>query len=247
MAFLQINFYSSALQMQTRVNAVLPDYGTNLPCLYLLHGIGGDSTVWERHGSIEHFVEDKNLAVIMPETYLGAYTNTQYAIPYWDYISKELPERIHSLFPQISCAREKTYAAGQSMGGYGAMKLGLGTDNFAAVASMSGALFSHANIHHALQFGSETFWGGIFGSLEKIQGTENDIFALGDQLMRSGRQPPRIYLSCGKQDDFYYANIEAKKILEDLGFHLEYHESDGAHDWNYWRKEIQSVLAWLVQ
>lgn len=164
---------------------------------------------------------------------------------YWDYLSKELPEKIHNLFPQISCSREKTFAAGQSMGGYGAMRLGLGTDHYGAVASMSGAVHNHTNISEVLQFGPMAFWEGIFGSFDEIQGSENDIFALSDKQIGSGHPLPQIYISCGRQDVFYSANVEAKRRLEEIGYQLDYRESDGTHDWNYWCDEIQRILDWL--
>lgn len=67
---MQINTYSGTLNMFTRIHAVLPDHGKDIPCLCLLHGIGGDSSVRERFGSIERYVEGRNLTVIMTETNL---------------------------------------------------------------------------------------------------------------------------------------------------------------------------------
>ena len=59
---------------------------------------------------------------------------------YWDYVAEELPEIVGNFF-RISQDPSKTYVAGLSMGGYGAMKLALThPDRFAAAATLSGAL-----------------------------------------------------------------------------------------------------------
>jgi len=248
MAFLQINYYSRSLNMSTRINAVVPDQGKDIPCLYLLHGIGGDCSSWERYGGIERHVEHRNMAVIMPETYLGAYANTAYGMNYWDYFTVELPQFIGSMFPQISPEREKNFVAGQSMGGYGAFKLGMGTDRFCAAASMSGALHDLGNPESAgsiLRFGSPSLFEGIFGDLNLVRGSNNDIYALAQKRLQSGKPIPKLYFSCGKQDPFYLANLGAKRLLGEMGIPFDYRESDGTHDWEFWNTEIQNILEWL--
>ena len=147
MAFLQANIYSNLLEMEVNVNVILPQETvkkvgtstqaalTDIPVLYLLHGMGGNHSVWARRTSIERYVADLGIAVIMPSTDLAWYTDTQYDMNYWTFISEELPRICHQLFPQLSTKREKTFAAGLSMGGYGALKLGLAKpESFAAVA-----------------------------------------------------------------------------------------------------------------
>lgn len=60
---------------------------------------------------------------------------------YWQYISRELPDRVQKLFPCLSGCREDRYVAGLSMGGYGALKLALNhPEQYAKAASFSGAV-----------------------------------------------------------------------------------------------------------
>ncbi len=100
-----------------------------------------DQTTWMRRTSIERYVSSLGIAVVMPTTHLGFYTDTQYQMKYWTFISQELPRICREFFPQMSDRREDTLAAGLSMGGYGAWKLGLGAgDTFGAAASLSGCL-----------------------------------------------------------------------------------------------------------
>ena len=133
---------------------------TDVPVLYLLHGMGGNHSVWARRTSIERYVADLGIAVIMPSTDLAWYTDTQYDMNYWTFISEELPKICHQLFPQLSTKREKTFAAGLSMGGYGALKLGLAKpESFAAVASLSGAVsLSSTSFGELLKVRKRSYW-----------------------------------------------------------------------------------------
>ena len=200
MAFLQANIYSNVLEMEVMIDVILPQStkkkigtqsqstGTDLPVLYLLHGMNGNHSVWQRRTSIERYAAEYQLAVIMPSTDLGWYTDTTYEMKYWTFIAEELPQICHELFPQLTQKREKTFAAGLSMGGYGAVKLGLRKpDQFAAVASLSGALALAESTDSLLQLRSQAYWEGIFGPLEQFKGSENDLI----HLMRPSIQAPR--------------------------------------------------------
>ena len=84
----------------------------------------------------------------MPTTQLGWYTDMHIGYKWWTYISKELPAICRSFFPYMSDKREDTFAAGLSMGGYGAFKAALGApETFCAGASLSGALDIAESVH----------------------------------------------------------------------------------------------------
>ena len=47
MAFFNCSYYSSVLHMATKVNVVIPEVRrTDVPVLYLLHGLSDDNTIW---------------------------------------------------------------------------------------------------------------------------------------------------------------------------------------------------------
>ena len=152
MAHFVIHCFSDILQMSVNLNVILPQCTTRhgftgstpdgkFPVLYLLHGMGDDQTIWQRRTAIERYVEGTPLAVVMPTTHLGFYTNMQHGLPYWSFFSQELPALCQQFFPQLTDRREYTFAAGNSMGGYGAVKLALGMpDQFGKAVSLSGAL-----------------------------------------------------------------------------------------------------------
>ncbi|MBO0466918.1 esterase family protein [Enterococcus plantarum] len=258
MAFLQANIYSNVLEMEVSVNVVLPQKTekkigtatkgnfTDVPVLYLLHGMGGNHSVWARRTSIERYVSDLGLAVIMPSTDLGWYTDTTYDMNYWTFISEELPTICHELFPQLSTKREKTFAVGLSMGGYGALKLGLAKpEKFGAVASLSGAVNLAGRIEDLLAIKGRTFWEGIFGPLENVQGSINDPMFLLDQLVASGEKVPDIFLCCGEEDLLLYGNKTMANALKTRNIDHTFKTGPGNHDWVFWDEWIQRVLNWL--
>ena len=153
MALLHVDFFSDVLGMCQQMDVILPEqtHGQigmegvrgegKYPVLYLLHGMSDDHTIWQRRTSIERYASDYGIAVVMPTTQLGWYTDMHIGYKWWTYISKELPAICRSFFPYMSDKREDTFAAGLSMGGYGALKCGLlAPDTFGAVASLSGGV-----------------------------------------------------------------------------------------------------------
>ncbi|NLZ83162.1 MAG: esterase family protein [Clostridiales bacterium] len=256
MALLHVDFFSNVLGMCMQMDVILPQRTKGqigaegkgskgeYPTLYLLHGMSDDSTVWQRRTSIERYADDMGIAVVMPTTHLGWYTDMHHGLKYWTFISEELQDICHDFFPKMSTKREDNFVAGLSMGGYGAMKMGLGAaERFCAVASLSGAM----DVRHLDQNDSTTheFWFNIFGPLDKVEGSDNDLFELASRLKASGKPLPKLYMWCGTEDFLYEANKDMKKHLTDLGYDLTYEETPGDHQWKYWDDKIQDVLRWL--
>jgi S-formylglutathione hydrolase FrmB len=136
MALIHCNFFSEVLKLSTSMYVILPQRTQNQigmqgtvkkdkhPTLYLLHGLSDDHTIWLRRTSIERYVANLGLAVVMPEVHRSFYTDMVNGYNYWTFISEELPEIARSFFP-LSDKREDNFVAGLSMGGYGAFKLAL--------------------------------------------------------------------------------------------------------------------------
>lgn len=258
MAFLQASVYSNILEMEVSLNVILPQKTekkigtatkgklTDVPVMYLLHGMGGNHSVWQRRTSIERYVTELGLAVIMPSTDLGWYTDTAYEMNYWTFISEELPTICHELFPQLTTKREKTFAAGLSMGGYGALKLGLAkSENFAAVASLSGVVNLASRVEDLLAIKGRNFWEGIFGPLEQVRGSSNDPMYLVEQLIKDGKKAPNIFLCCGEEDLLLHGNKEMATALSAHKIEHTFETGTGNHDWIFWNEWIQRVIEWL--
>ncbi|MCD9025933.1 alpha/beta hydrolase [Cohnella silvisoli] len=241
MALFQCQFFSETLEISASMNVILPQQkGKLFPTLYLLHGLSDDHTSWCRQTSIERYASAKGIAVVMPAVNRSFYTDMSHGAKYWTFVSEELPELARSFFP-LSASREHNFAAGLSMGGYGAMKLGLSfPDRFAAVASLSGALDVN-------RLAVETFSNDIqhiFSDPSTIPGSSADLFALAERVAGSNSSP-LLYQCCGTEDFLYEDNIRFREHCLKLELPLVYEEEPGDHEWGYWDRKIQRVLDWL--
>jgi putative tributyrin esterase len=241
MALIQCQFYSEVLQISASMNVILPQQkGRLFPTLYLLHGLSDDHTAWCRQTSIERYANARGLAVVMPAVNRSFYTDMSYGAKYWTFISEELPELARSFFP-LSPMREDNFAAGLSMGGYGAMKLGLSLpERFAAVASLSGAL--DVNRMAAINYGGDMF--SIFEDPSKVLGSSADLFALAEKVTGSD-SIPMLYQCCGTEDFLYDDNVRFRDYCRKLGLPLTYEEEPGDHEWGFWDRNIKRVIDWL--
>ena len=257
MALLHVDFFAESLGMCAEMDVILPEETRALigmggssaegkyPTLYLLHGMSDDHTIWQRRTSIERYVSDLGLAVVMPSTHLGWYTDMYRGHKYWTYISQELPRICRTFFPNMSDRREDTFAAGLSMGGYGALKCGLcAPETFGKVASLSGGVDAAA-ICENVNVGESTLWEDIFGPKDQVRGSFNDLFAQAERLAAGDGPKPDIYMWCGTEDFLYQQNTAMRDHLTKLGYNLTYEESPGDHQWKYWDEKIQTVLKWL--
>jgi S-formylglutathione hydrolase FrmB len=212
------------------------------PVLYLLHGMSDDHTIWLRRTSIERYVSDLGIAVVMPAVARSYYTDMHTGLKYWTFVSEELPRLAESFFP-ISDKREDTFAAGLSMGGYGAFKLALARpEKFAAAASLSGALDPMELSKHMPDRIAEHY--SIFGD-KPVYGTANDLFHLSHELANSSAAKPKLFQCCGTEDFLYQDNLKFKNHLNAHNFDLTYEEGPGTHEWGYWDTNIQRILRWL--
>jgi putative tributyrin esterase len=252
MALIQCDFYSEVLGLSTSMNVILPQQtqtqiglsGTvrahKHPTLFLLHGLSDDHTIWLRRTSIERYAAELGLAVVMPAVHRSFYHDMANGLKYWTFVSEELPALARSFFP-LSDAREDNFVAGLSMGGYGAFKLALNRpEQYAAAASLSGALAAEGIFDRFLPDARL-----LFESRESIAGTESDLFAAAERLSKSGQPKPLLYQICGTEDFLYDENITFRDYVKPLNLPLTYKEAPGEHTWAFWDEHIQRVLEWL--
>jgi putative tributyrin esterase len=244
MAFFQCDHYSQELGMSMSMNVVLPDgaAGEGFPVLYLLHGLSDDHTAWMRGTSIERYAAQYGIAVVMPNGHRSFYMDMKQGLPYWQYISEEVPSLARSWFP-ISAARERNFAAGLSMGGYGAFKLVLQhPERFAAGASLSGAL-DMANRWAEDEFTTE--FQRMFGSRAELTNSGDDLMFVAERLAAASGEKPKLFQCCGTEDWLYDMNVAFRDHVRGLGLDLAFEEGPGEHEWGYWDANIQRVLEWL--
>ena len=253
MALLHVSFYSRTLERETQMDVILPEAAKGLigmngaaapqcPTLYLLHGMSDDQTIWQRRTSIERYAAPYGLAVVMPSVDLGWYTDMYRGDPYFTFITRELPAVCRDLFPIMSHRREDTFAAGLSMGGYGALKCALTyPDRYAGCISLS----ARCSVQNKLKLiendpGQIREWQAILGEDLTVQ-PENDLYALLSRIQKPAASP-RFYVACGTEDFLYSESVDMSAALRQTFAQVEYEEWPGVHDWVFWDAAIPRGL-----
>jgi putative tributyrin esterase len=263
MALAHVDFFSEVLGLCCQADVILPQKlqgigqeGANregdVPVLWLLHGASDDHTIWQRRTSIERYVAPLGIAVVMPAVQLSFYTNMETGGRFFDYITDELPVIMRDFF-HFSARREDNFIAGLSMGGYGAFKAALTKpEQYAAAASLSGALDINALIsRRAKDLAAKkdpqrtNLMKMIFGNTRAIKGSEHDLLHLLEKGVEDQVELPNLYVTCGTEDFLYADNLIFRDLAQRLGVELTYHEEPGIHEWGYWDRNIQKILAWL--
>ncbi len=249
MAFLTCHFKSDVLGKACAMNVIIPQKPSKKECppypvLYLLHGLSDDSSIWARLTSIERYAWDYDVVIVMPDGERGFYTDAQVGFNYWTMVSQELHEIVANIFP-ITRKREDTFAAGLSMGGYGALKLALKQpDKFAGAVGIS----SVADIKDWFtNIRATPEMTNIFGSNEIIDREGNDLFALAESA-KNAAVPPKIMTICGTEDSLYQNNQNLRNHLQKIGYPgYEYREGPGIHTWSFWDQWIQVAMKFLLE
>ena len=267
MALLHCTLKSKALNMNTDINIVLPE-GEGLPArcpvLYLLHGASDNYSNWLRNTRIEAYASEAGLAAVMPSAHLSFYNDMALGHYYYTYISVELPRFVQTMFP-VSLKREDTFVAGLSMGGYGALRIGLSKpERYAAVGSFSaGADMDMMNDLNAFMdmvkesekalYPPETFLPSapssnlipaIFGDAP-YAGTEKDPRWLARDITQNGKPAPMLYITCGTRDALYGMNEAYREQLDALGFPYAFEEWEDGHTWPFWDESVRRFIGRL--
>ena len=192
-------FKSAALGKEVSYNILLPlDYTTSTdryPVLYLLHGLGDNHMGWALKTNLSSYAAQWKIIIVMPDAGRSFYVNSGVNAKdrYEDMIVKDLIPFVDSHYRTISLPRSRA-VAGLSMGGYGAMFLGLKySDKFAAIGSFSGALdYARSQMKNL-----PDLFGGS-GADAAARRAQCDPFALLEKVPAG--QMPAIYIAVGGQD-----------------------------------------------
>lgn len=236
---------SRILGKQTTARVIYPDSGTPpFPVLYLLHGRSDDSSSWSRNSRIENHAGAFPMIVVMPDGYRGFYTDNERGPAYARHIGEELPAYIERTF-QAQTARGGRAIGGLSMGGYGALRVGLGQpDRFCSIHSHSGALDGWETLERLWKATPDPAGPDVLVELEAVfgkspSGSRHDLL----ELAKSARDNlPAIRIDCGTEDCLLEANRTFTRELATENIPHTYLEHPGGHDWNYWDTHIREAL-----
>lgn len=217
-----------------------------LKTLYLLHGITGDDRDWIYGTRIVDYAQEHRLAVIMPDGANNFYVDNNPCEQWGNFVGKELVEMTRALYP-LSSKREDTYIGGLSMGGYGALRNGLKyNETFSKIIALSSALIMDdavaATDNAAMEFQKKSHYDRIFaGDVSKLPGSDMDP----RQLFLDAKEPIDLFMAIGRDDGLLDVNREYKEFLQTHGAKLTYYEDEGAHEWDFWNRNIKKAIEWL--
>ena len=265
MAKMTINFTSEAVRYPITIDVVLPaDHmvttDSKLPeankpykTMYVLEGVMGNYSGPINYSQLMPLAEDYNFAVV---TIGGAnlwYSDNvasgqNYAAMVQDVVA--FTRRIFNL----SRKKEDTFIAGFSMGGYGSLLLGLANpDIFGYIVSLDAAL-NKGGILEASEGDSvwdlftATNYKAMFNiaDVADYANSSNDYEYVAEQLARSGKELPKIFMASGNIDGLFEADKAFKDQLLGWGYDVTWFEFPGKH--NYTSFEIgmeKAVTEWL--
>ena len=246
MAFLECQIRSNELDMNISVNVIYPEHiddHKKVKVLYLLHGYTGHYMDWMRLTSIERYASAYQICVVMPSVHNSYYANNLYQVNYFNFVSKELPSMIERMF-HVSNKKEDRFICGLSMGGYGALKVGLTYPNrYHKIASLSEAI----NVDRIYELNKDnpkhTLFHLAFHKLP-IKGTKHDIYHLLEKTIKNNKTPD-LFVACGTDDFLYEDHLRFIDFLKERNVSLIHKETSGGHEWRLWDSYIQDVLAWM--
>lgn len=258
MAFINATLYSNVLAQNVHVDLFLPnDRAEHAPrkpraVIYFLHGMGSCEREFREYTAANRYARENHVAMVYLSAPQAFYNDMKYGMAYYTYITEELPSLLSSLYG-LEMPREKTFVAGLSMGGYGALRIGLSRpDIFGGLACFSGACDIRAMADFARQNrgGEAEAFVPVFGENLEIS-DEQDPFWLAEQVAKLPKEKqPRIFMACGKQDDLYNLHdqsIKLKNHIQSLPIaDYKYMEWDGVHDYSFWDRAMMHAIAFFL-
>jgi enterochelin esterase family protein len=239
----RVEYPSKAIDKAREAIVYLPpgyDGGADrYPVLYLLHGAGGDESVWPQRMQanviLDNLIADgelEPLVVVMPHGFTnrmptddrprvaGAYKTEmqEFAV---DFVSDLVP-LVESRY-RVVADRAHRAIAGNSMGGGQALAIGLThPEMFSSVASFSAAM----------QIANDPDWGGI-----DMDAALADAAAINELDM--------LWVGCGTEDSLFSVNKRFSEQLTKAGIEHTFRGTAGAHTPAVWSRYLHEVVPQL--
>ena len=232
---------SPALRGRADISMCVPPEhaGDRLPLLILLHGVYGSHWNWWALGGLAENLRklkaeghDIPFAIAMPSD--GLWGSGSAYVPHRTFnaeswIIEDVPDAVAAVFPNVDTSR--LYLAGQSMGGYGALRLGMKyADRICGISAHSAV----TRIEQLQEFVPEAM------SEFLCSGAENVDLLYWAQQHRA--HIPSLRFDCGREDSLLEGNRSLDAALHKAGIPHVYEELEGGHTWEYWRTHLLRTL-----
>jgi len=195
--------------------------------------------------------EKYNLALVFPSAENSFYVDYEASHgKYATLVGVEMVEYMRKTFGLCS-NKEDTFISGLSMGGFGALYLGLSYPNtFGKIVALSSALLSHGIT--GMKPGDDRgianyyYFRNIFGDLDNLAESDKNPEVLITNLLAQGKELPKMYVACGTEDFLLPANQRFHKFLVENNVDANYVESSGDHDMAYWNEYFAKGFEWCL-
>ena len=275
-----VAFEALSIGRETKYMIFLPDgydeTEQRYPVLYLLHGFSQNYTVWPMMGVSEYLDLYKDIIIVMPDAGNSWYINWAESdndeLNNWeDFIIYDLVHNVDQSFRTVP-SREGRAISGLSMGGYGALNLGLRhPDMFCSIASHSGALGYARTAREAIEAGGEPQRSVSPPPDDNSKDTDvPELISIPGFTRQHERYPnglpfktvmdcnqydpfflvqnippkllPHIYLDCGLEDGLLSVSQEFAMLMMQNNIPFTFGQSPGEHRPSYWSREVAQSL-----
>lgn len=263
MAHAAINFISDALRRPISIDVIFPTDKMVSPTkkipvkapmktFYFLEGSSGNHHRLLTHTLIEPMAEDANVCVVVIGGEDKWYGNSRTTCDFYsDMVWKDLVNFTRATF-NLSDKREDTWIGGFSMGGFGAMVIGLQhPDIFGKIAVHSPALckelmlgsFDEPGHDNWTKKNYETMFG--FRDISELTGSDWDYDTLAERVAH-GEYKPEILITAGVLDGLHKNCKDFAAKLKDLGFDVTFKNTEGNHNWCVALNEgLKDAMEWF--
>jgi S-formylglutathione hydrolase FrmB len=231
MTIATVQFMSVALDRIVSYNIIIPEGRLEpYPVVLQLHGHGDDHTTWLQRTNIALSAALHPIMIVFPDGGTSYYLNLDepgsmrkwHSERYEDFLIKDLREHVTNTFH----VRPGRWAiGGNSMGGFGAIRLGCKyPELFASIWAHSGAFWNRDDMEDTVPDLDDA---DIFLQAERLSQTSHNV---------------QLTFDCGIDDRLLEKSRALHTHMEKVGLPHHYIENPGAHQWEYWNEHIPTAL-----
>ena len=265
MAKMTVNFISEALYRAVPIDIIiptdhmvladqpLPEANRPYRTVYYLEGLLGNYSGPANYTRLQAFAEDYNTVVVVAGGENKWYTDSPYTGDYFTkLISRDLVNFTRR-FLNLSHKREDTCIMGFSMGGHGAMNIGLQhPEIFGKIVAIDAAwhreVWLNAPEVPTWDLTTRKQYMTMLGvdKMEDFLGSRHDMNALAEKTIKSG-MAPEIMILCGTEDaPQYEPGKQVYSYLKGLGYDVRWEDIEGGGHSNWTIDHaVEKAFAWL--
>jgi len=212
----------------------------NLPLVILLHGVYGSSWAWTQKGGVHitawQMIQKgtiKPMVIAMPSD--GLWGDGSGYLPHKDknfekWIVEDVPQAVIENIPSVSVTSD-LFISGLSMGGFGALRLGIKYSNKFKAISAHSAITAIEQMASFVEESLENYY--------QMSKEENSVWGI---VANNKGNLPKIRFDCGTEDPLLEHNRKLHQQFTEANINHIYEEFSGGHDWEYWQKNILGTL-----